>query len=811
MIEASEDESSHIAVSVTVKDKQIHVGASVLSRIPRQSMEDKVSYCLTVFDFLDGDHFSNLDAFLLQYREVSLFLSDDLEDGTRGLGKKINCVVQGKDNLSNISYVKKSVMSKKTDAATVLTSLVGVQTHELNTAEMQSPLAYSCIEGLLTSVKVSPRILTSGTVDDCYCGKFSFKLGSLSSVMRLDSAAAEAVNLLPRSDHPSKFGSIYGVLNRGVTKMGSRLLERWLRQPLVDEVEINKRLDLVEILKDDTICRTSIADALKKCPDVDTIIAKMTKKNAGLTEMHRLYVFTKALPLICEALVSCVNDNGSVAASSECDTVPARDGAKYRVDDGKMKSTFKSFDEKLLEPLEKLSDKFSMYQKLVEHVIDFSQLPDLVVNSELNEDLKELSNEKRQVMKSANTILDDANSGWANFADVKLESSSVHALFLRTAKADDERELRANKKSVKILSILKNGVHFTTPELEELSERIAGLDEDYAIEQKGVVEKAVETACTYLPLAEAVSAVIAELDVIVGFATAAALSPVEYCRPTVTAKGGGIVNLKGARHPCVELMEGVDFISNDYNLVRGKSDFQVVTGPNMGGKSTYIRGVGSIVTMAQAGSFVPCEKADISVVDSILARVGAGDAVSKGVSTFMAEMLEAAVILQTSTKDSLIIIDELGRGTSTFDGFGIAWAISEYMIKNKGCLCLFATHFHELTALSRQFPSVVNKHVTAVTQNNEVVMLYQINDGPCAESFGIHIAATADFPDEVIAVAKRKSQELEHVGTDSTSEEGRKRHKIVTESLGAFGALEAKVMENKALVDQVRTTFTVTP
>jgi DNA mismatch repair protein MSH2 len=315
-------------------------------------------------------------------------------------------------------------------------------------------------------------------------------------------------------------------------------------------------------------------------------------------------------------------------------------------------------------------------------------------------------------------------------------------------------------------------VHFTTPQLERLADRYKAIDAEYQSQQQGLVSKAVETASTYLPVVEAASTVIAELDVLTSFATAAALSPNGYVRPVLRPRGSGVLKLSAARHPCVELMDGVNFIANDYDLERGSSNYQIITGPNMGGKSTYIRGIGCIAVMAQVGSFVPCDAAEISVLDSVLARVGAGDAVQKGVSTFMAEMLEASVILETASRDSLIIIDELGRGTSTFDGFGIAWAISEYVVSNIDCMCLFATHFHELTALAAQHPGVVNKHVAAYVEDEkggkcgrgDVIMLYNVQDGPCTKSFGIHVANAARFPKEVIEEAKRKAAELEDIG-----------------------------------------------
>ncbi|EDQ85301.1 uncharacterized protein MONBRDRAFT_34327 [Monosiga brevicollis MX1] len=547
--------------------------------------------------------------------------------------------------------------------------------------------------------------------DDANTNKFRLSTFNFTQYMRLDSAAMRALNVFPAGPHSTKSHSLFGLLNHCKTLQGQRLLYQWLKQPLLDVNRIRERHDL--------------ETALKKMPDLSRLSKKFARQRARLQDVVSVYMAVKRLPDLIEHLQDFEGTHATL------------------------------LHKQFLEDFTTLFEDFEKYLELVERTIDLEQADhqNYFIKPTFNEDMQKtreaIDTIEEEITSACEEAAEDLNLEYGKSLKCEQDAKSKQYLF-RVTRAYDK--LLRNNKAYTTIETQKNGIKFTNKRLSRLNEARQAQHDRYAEIQAEVAAKVIGIASGYEEPMEELNAVIAVLDVFLSLATASLRAPVPYVRPVMHAMGEGNITLKACRHPCLEVQDELAFIPNDVDLRREDGEFQIITGPNMGGKSTYIRQIGMAVLMAQIGCFVPANTAEIAVVDAVLAR---------GISTFMAEMLETASILSAASRNSLIIVDELGRGTSTYDGFGLAWAISEHIAKTIGAFCLFATHFHELTALADELPSVVNLHVDALTSNNELTLLYKVKPGVCDQSFGIHVAEMVHFPAAVIEDAKRKAAELE--------------------------------------------------
>lgn len=653
--------------------------------------------------------------------------------------------------------------------------------------------------------------------NDSVRGSITVGKYDLDKYMRLDAAAVRALNLFPpvgsgnsssalngMSSAPT---SIFALLNHCKTPGGSRLLSQWIKQPLICVDDINNRHILVNwFFQNSGLVGNIRGNFLTNVPDISRLVRKLSgKRYSGLDEVVRLYQLVKKLDEACTILEEGLNEIGSGNENDEDD------------EKNKLVELVNSF---WLNGLHEHSDILSKFSDMIEQTIDLESLENatsaasasslIQINPQYDEKLMELQNERERLEQEMHNLHENAaiDLGMEIDKKLKLEQNPNHGWCFRLTR-NDSGVLRGKSSSSKSknssssqyqeLQTIKAGVFFTTRELSELSSEIGRVMKTYAQQQSSIVSEIRLIAATYIPVFTKLATVIDSLDVISSFAVVATCAPVEYVRPKKVwglEENGRQMRIWQARHPCLEVTEGVSFIPNDYVLgPSGDSDcemvttengdkwesgkdFFLITGPNMGGKSTYIRTLGVICLMNQIGSFVPCsENSQFAIVDAIHARVGASDSQLKGVSTFMAEMLEMSSIIASAHKGSLVIVDELGRGTSTYDGFGLAWAISEHLAKSIKSWTLFATHFHELTALSNEYKNVGNLHVVAHVEEGDkesesretednVTLLYKVEPGISDQSFGIHVAELVKFPQKIINMAKRKSSELDEDETE---------------------------------------------
>lgn len=538
--------------------------------------------------------------------------------------------------------------------------------------------------------------------------------------MILDSATRRNLELVETLREKQKRGSLLWVLDKTKTAMGARLLRSFIEQPLIDVKAIEKRLDAIEELNAQVITREEIREYLNPIYDLERLIGKISYKSANPRDMIAFQSSLKMIPPIKTLL--------SESQSAEL--------------------------QQIYNNLDTLED---LCQLVVDGIIE--EPPITVKEGGI---IKEGYNEEVDKLRKAKTEgktwlaeLEEREREVTGIKNLRVKFNKVFGYYLEVTKSyqDLVPEDWVRKQT------LTNAERYTTSELKELEDVILGAEDKlFALEYELFVEIREHIADEVKRIQQTAKA-IAGLDVFVSLALVAERN--NFVRPTINTNG--VIDIKEGRHPVVEKMINNDlFVSNDTYLDDKKQRISIITGPNMAGKSTYMRQTALIVLMAQIGSFVPAQSANIGVVDRIFTRVGASDDLASGQSTFMVEMTEVANILRNATKNSLLILDEIGRGTSTFDGLSIAWAVVEHIANPKllGAKTLFATHYHELTELEGKLDSVNNYCIAVREQGDDIVFLRKIIKGGADRSYGIQVARLAGVPESVLVRAKEIVDEL---------------------------------------------------
>ena len=543
---------------------------------------------------------------------------------------------------------------------------------------------------------------------------------STGKYMLIDSSSRRNLELVETLREKQKRGSLLWVLDKTKTAMGARMLRSYVEQPLIDKAEIEKRQDAIEEINEHVITREELREYLNPIYDLERLVTRVTYLSANPRDLIAFKNSIAMLPPI--------------------------------------KALLTDFRGAMLTEIENDMDSLEELYELIEGAIN-DDPPILVREGEIIKDGYNADVDKYRKAKTEGKTwlaeLEAKERDKTGIKNLKIKYNKVFGYYLEVTNSYKELvpEYFTRKQT------LANAERYITPELKELEDMILGAEDKLAALEYDLFCDVRNKIAEQVVRIQQTAKAVAKLDVFVSLAVVAEQN--NYCKPKMNENG--IIDIKGGRHPVVEKMiHNEMFIDNDTYLDNGNNRIAIITGPNMAGKSTYMRQTALIVLMAQIGSFVPATSARIGIVDRIFTRVGASDDLASGQSTFMVEMNEVANILRNATSNSLLVLDEIGRGTSTFDGLSIAWAVVEHISNPRllGAKTLFATHYHELTELEGKLNNVHNYCIAVKEKGDDIVFLRKIVKGGADKSYGIQVAKLAGVPDSVIERAKEIVEEL---------------------------------------------------
>jgi DNA mismatch repair protein MutS len=579
------------------------------------------------------------------------------------------------------------------------------------------------------------------------------------NALLLDHVTVRNLELVEPAAGDDQSATLLRTLDETRTGMGARLLRSWILRPETDLPEIEDRLDAVASLKSRTIAREEIRTQLEGILDLERLTSRVTLGVASPRDLLALRQTLEQIPVVRALLPACMSAAASAAASNSATGTAAGQPAPAR-----------------LAALREQMDELAEVRELIARGI--SDEPPAVVNepgviragfnSELDE-LRVLLKGGRQIIAS----MEDRERKRTGIASLKIRFNQVFGYYMEVSKPN----LSLVPPDYERKQTLVNAERFTTAELKDHERKVLSAEERVLDIERRLYIEIRESIAREAARLRRTAAAIAQIDVLVNFAHLAASR--NYARPRFTerspAKSGprGELLVAGGRHPVIEKLveeRGERFVPNDLFFSDESQFLLLITGPNMGGKSTFLRQAALICILAQIGSFVPAAQAQLPLLDRIFTRIGASDNLARGRSTFLVEMSEVAAILNTATPASLVLLDEVGRGTATFDGLSIAWAVVEALQANARPRTLFATHYHELTELEQLLPGVKNVHVSVQETGTEVVFLRRVEPGSADKSYGIEVARLAGLPNDVIARAREILRYHERSEEDLTKE-----------------------------------------